>query len=94
MKSPYYSSVVKYAFDRGYKHAHDIAVEYAAADNGYHPCDWAHYEAYEPKDFKEGIDHIIVKGEPEGFVRTFERYYSDEYLPLSDHFPVWIDVEL
>lgn len=91
---PYDSPAVSSAFARGYKHAHDIAVEFAASDNGYHPCDCAHYEAYEPKDFKEGIDHIVVAGEPEGFVRTFERYYSDEYLPLSDHFPVWIDVEL
>lgn len=89
----YGSPAVKAALARGYKHAHDIAVEYAAEDHGYHLCDWGSYGPYEPKEFENGIDHILVAGEPDGFVRRFERYYSDAYLPLSDHFPVWIDVE-
>ena len=94
LNAPYDSPAVVSAMARGYRHAHDIAVEYAAEDHGYHRCDWDSYGPYEPAPFKDGIDHILVAGESEGFVRRFERYYSDEYLPLSDHFPVFVDVEL
>ena len=44
--------------------------------------------------FKEAIDHILVKFAPEGFVRRFERYTPDYYLPLSDHSPAFADVTL
>ena len=91
---PYDTAAVTSAIDRGYLHAHDIATEYAAEDHGYHTCNGNGYRPYEPKPFREGIDHILVAGAPDGFVRRFERYYSDAYLPISDHFPVYIDVEL
>ena len=41
-----------------------------------------------------GIDHILISDAPEGFVRRFERYTPEYYMPLSDHFPVFADVEL
>ena len=91
----YDSLPIKAAFARGYSHAHDIAVEYADERNGYHYCFPDGYDLYEnPKPFKDGIDHILVKGAPEGFVRRFERYTPEHYLPLSDHFPAFIDVEI
>ncbi len=90
----YDSLAVNAAFSRGYRHAHDIAVEYADKRDGYHYCFPEGYKLYEnPKPFKEGIDHIVIKGEPNGFVRRFERYTPDYYMPLSDHFPAWIDIE-
>ena len=91
----YYTNAVQVTFERGYRHAHDIAVEYADDRDGYHFCFPTGYKLYEnPKPFKEGIDHIIIKGEPQGFVRRFERYTPDYYMPLSDHFPAYIDVEM
>ena len=91
----YDSLAVKATFDRGYRHAHDIAVEYADERDGYHFCFPDGYKPYKnPKPFVEGIDHIVIKGEPDGFVRRFERYTPDYYMPLSDHFPAWIDVEI
>ena len=91
----YDSLAVKATFDRGYRHAHDIAVEYSDERDGYHFCFPDGYKMYNnPKPFKEAIDHIVIKGEPDGFVRRFERYTPDYYMPLSDHFPAWIDVEL
>ena len=90
----YDSLAVKAAFARGYRHAHDIAVEYADEREGYHYCFPDGYKLYEnPKPFEKGIDHILVKGDPDGFVRRFERFTPDYYMPLSDHFPAWIDVE-
>ena len=90
----YDSLAVKAATERGYRHAHDIAFDYADERDGYHYCFPDGYDMYEnPKSFTEAIDHILVKGEPEGFVRRFERYTPEYYLPLSDHFPAFVDVE-
>ena len=90
----YDSLAIKAAFSRGYHHAHDIAVEYADERNGWHYCFPDGYVGYDdPKPFAEGIDHILVAGEPDGFVRRFERYTPEYYLSLSDHFPVFADVE-
>ena len=90
----YDSLAVKATFQRGYRHAHDIAVEFADERDGYHFCFPDGYRPYQnPKPFEKGIDHIVIKGDPEGFVRRFERYTPDYYMPLSDHFPAWIDVE-
>ena len=89
------SKAVQSAIAKGYRHAHDIAVEYADERNGWHYCFPDVYDMYEePKPFEEGIDHILVKGEPEGFVRRFERFTPDWYMPVSDHFPAFVDVEM
>ena len=95
INATYNSLAIKAALGRGYQHAHDIAVEYADERNGWHYCYPDGYVGYDdPKPFEEGIDHILVAGAPEGFVQRFERYTPEYYLPLSDHFPVFADVEL
>ena len=90
----YHSEPIDAAFRRGFAHAHDIAVEYAAPDNGYHACFPNKLEPYTPKPFEAAIDHILIRSAPQGFVRRFERYLPESYLPLSDHAPVWADVRL
>lgn len=52
------------------------------------------YKPYVNKPFEKAIDHILVKFAPENFVRRFERYTLEYYLPLSDHSPVFADIEL
>ncbi len=90
----YTSSVIQNALSRGYAHAHDIATDFADQDWGYHYCFGDGYKPYVRAPFEEGIDHIMVKFSPAGFVRRFERYTPDYYLPLSDHSPVFVDVGL
>lgn len=90
----YNSPAVQYAFAHGFLHAHDIAEDYAENTNGWHPCGNDGYKPYSPGDFRCAIDHIMVRNAPDGFVRRYDRYLEDSYLPLSDHFPVWADVEL
>lgn len=90
----YASSPVRTALENGFLHAHDLATECRAEDNGWHPCGPSGFAPYEPKPFEKGIDHILVKNAPDGFVRRFERTSPASYLPLSDHFPAWIDVEI
>ena len=94
LNAVYDSLAVKAALDRGYNHAHNIAVDFADERDGVHYCFPDGYKPYDnPKPFVQSIDHIFVKGEPEGFVRRFERFTPEYYMPLSDHFPVYIDVE-
>ena len=92
--SNYTSSVVQNALYRGYAHAHDIATDYADHDWGYHYHFGDGYKHYEQAPFEKGIDHIMVKFSSIDFVRRFERYTPDYYLPLSDHSPVFADVVL
>ena len=88
------SEALKSAFARGYSHAHDIAVEYADGGHGMHPCGDGGYGPYTPLGPERAIDHILVKGAPEGAVRRFERYNEEYYMPLSDHLPVFIDAKI
>lgn len=91
----YDSPAVQSAFERGWVHGHDIATEYRDEKNGHHFCYAEGYDHYEnPRTFKESIDQFIIKGAPDGFVKRFDRYYPDYYMCLSDHFPMWCDVEL
>ena len=90
----YTKPLIQSAKNRGYEHAHDIAVEFADDDWGYHYCFGDGYKPYEKADFEKAIDHIMVKSAPKGFVRRFERYTPDYYLPLSDHSPAFADIVL
>ena len=94
LNSKYNSPVIQNALAREFEHAHNIAVEFADVDWGYHYCFGDGYKPYEPAPFEKAIDHILVKYAPAGFVRRFERYTPEYYLPLSDHSPVFADVVL
>lgn len=92
LNADYRSLALRAAFERGYAHAHDIAVEYRDGSRGYHPCGPNGFGPMSEGDFNNAIDHILVRDAPAGFVRRFERYTPDYYMPLSDHSPVWVDV--
>jgi len=76
-------------------HAHDISVEIANEERGFnslrpkHPGDW-----WLEGGLEAAIDHILVRDIPQGSVRRFERYMTEEYLLLSDHAPVYVDMVL
>jgi len=84
----YTKPVIQSALSRCYLHAHNIATEFADSDWGYHYCFGDGYKPYVKAPFEKAIDHIMVKFAPADFVRRFERYTPDYYLPLSDHSPV------
>ena len=94
LNATYTKPVIQNAISRGYAHAHDIATEYADEDWGYHYCFGDGYKPYEKAPFENGLDHILIKFAPADFVRRFERYTPDYYLPLSDHSPAFVDAEL
>ncbi len=44
--------------------------------------------------FAKAIDHILVRGGEDVFIKRFERFSPPYYLPLSDHSPVVVDGEM
>ena len=95
MNCPYPSLAMKYVRSNGFRHAHDIASEYAEESVGYHYCFPDGYETkYYDRPFETAIDHIYVIGENDGAVKRFERYSPDYYFPISDHSPAYIDLQL
>lgn len=95
MNTGYRSGAMEAVRADGFRHAHDIATDYAEEAVGYHYCFHSGYETvYYDKPFEEAIDHIYVKGEKEGAVLRFERYSPSYYFTVSDHSPAYIDLEL
>ena len=95
MNAEYNSPAIEYALgEGGFTHAHSMATEYADDGVGYHDCGSDGYSPWWDKPFESAIDHILVKGASEGAVKRFERYTPEYYLTLSDHAPVFVDVEL
>ena len=81
------------AFARGFMHAHDVAAE-AEESCGMHHCGNDGFGPLVEGVFADSIDHILLKDLPEHCVARFARYTPDYYAPLSDHAPVYIDLEL
>lgn len=95
LNTDYNSKAIAYALSEGgFRHGHDVAVEYAHQENGYNYCMPTGPGKWQHLPFEKAIDHILVKGLPEGAVRRFDRYETEEYCLISDHAPVWIDVEM
>ena len=95
LNTGYESKAVQSAFAKGFRHAHDIATDFAEEAVGYHYCFPDGFRTvYSDRPFKTAIDHILVIGEKEGAVKRFERYSPDYYYPISDHSPAYIDVEV
>ncbi len=94
LNTGYDSKAVQSAFGKGYRHAHDIATDFAEEAVGYHYCFPDGFKTvYSDRPFKTAIDHILVLGEGEGSVKRFERYSPEYYYPISDHSPAYVDVE-
>ncbi|MBQ8510249.1 MAG: endonuclease/exonuclease/phosphatase family protein [Clostridia bacterium] len=94
LNTRYNTPALNYAFSQGFVHAHNIAVEYADETSGHHVCGPNGFQPYNDDKFIDAIDHILVRNAPDGFVRRFDRYSPEYYLPLSDHSPVFADIEL
>ena len=96
MNTGYNTPAIQYALnDGGYKHAHDIATDFVCEGVGYNDCGfYGPGDKWWDKPFEEAIDHILVKDADANSVKRFDRYTPDYYLTVSDHAPVYIDIEL
>jgi len=94
LNTGYESKAVQYLLENNFRHAHDVATDYAEEAVGYHECaGWGFASEYNNNPFVEAIDHIFVSEELGNTVKRFERYSPEYYLPISDHSPAYIDVE-
>ena len=90
-----YKELLPVMWEGNYTHAHDVATEFATDDDGFNtlttkgPGQWRHLHY-----LHNAYDHILVKDFPKGAIKRFDRYMPDYYLYISDHAPVYIDVEL
>lgn len=87
------SMALEYAYEEGFEHAHDIAVDFVDETKGTHQCDTSGFGPIRDGRFEDSIDHILVYGAEEGSVSTFNRFSENYYVSLSDHLPVYIDVK-
>ncbi|MBQ4384222.1 MAG: endonuclease/exonuclease/phosphatase family protein [Firmicutes bacterium] len=95
LNTGYLTPAVQTALRAGFRHAHDIAEEYAEEAVGYHYCFPDGFETYYyDRPFERAIDHILVYGAAPGTVKRFERYSPDYYYPVSDHSAAYVDVEI
>ena len=95
MNSNMHSDALQYVVtDGGYTHAHDEATEFSFDGIGFNRCGKNGPGQWVDKYYLEAIDHIFLKGLEKGAVKRFDRYCPDYYLVISDHAPVFIDVEL
>ena len=88
-------AAVQTALAHGFIHAHDAATGHADDTTGMHYCcDKGYSDAFTQGGFAHSIDHILVRGIREGAIACYDRCCPDWYLPLSDHAPLWIDLQL
>lgn len=81
------------AFADGWKEVHDIAEGRRDETRGHHPCGPSGYSRNEPGEFRSAIDHIIVKNIGEAKVHDFCRLTDEWFDPISDHYPLFVDID-
>ena len=96
MNEGYNSKAVRYAMrNRKFVHAHDVAVEYSSQGQGYNSCGpYGPGNGWWDGPFEASIDYVLTKNMPVDSIRRFDRFQSDDYLLLSDHAPVYVDIVL
>ncbi len=94
LNAGYHAAAIRYALeDGGWQHAHDVAVEYRHEGKGFNGCG-IQPGVWQDEPFENALDHILVRDIPEGAVRRFDRFCPEDYIYLSDHAPVYIDLAL
>ncbi len=81
-------------FEFGFEDTHTLCTGERDDENGYHYCFHDGWKHYSPKEHKDAIDFILIKNAGNTKVNKFLRFTESFFEPLSDHFPVYIDVTL
>ena len=78
----------------GFEETHEKCVGERDDRRGYHYCfpsGWRH----DPDGvYENAIDHILIYNEGSVVVKRFKRFMEPFFEPLSDHFPVYIELEV
>ena len=87
------SLCLKRAQKEGWMEVHDLALGDCDQTNGHHPCGPKGYARVTPTDFSKAIDHIMLKNAPGVRVNHFRRLTEAWFDKISDHYPLYIDVD-
>lgn len=87
------SKCVQTAYKDGWVDVHDICTGECDQSWGYHRCNWTEWKPFVWKPFEKAIDHILVKSPVPFEVKRFVRIMPAWFDPLSDHYPLYVDVE-
>lgn len=94
LNAGYYAQALRWALEEGgWQHAHDVAVEYRHEGKGFNGCG-VHPGVWQDEPFEKALDHILVRDISKEAVRRFDRYCAEDFVYLSDHAPVYIDLKL
>ncbi|MBP5270274.1 MAG: endonuclease/exonuclease/phosphatase family protein [Clostridia bacterium] len=81
-------------FDAGWQETHDLALGDRDETRGHHFCC---KDGYGRKDdggvFAKAIDHIVIKNQGDAVINHFRRIDPEWFDPLSDHYPLYIDID-
>jgi len=77
----------------GWQEVHDLATEEKDETRGHHNCYGWGYTHDEPGTFAQAIDHIILKAPCPVTVQRFCRIAPDWYDCISDHYPLYTDIQ-
>ena len=86
------SPCLKTAFDLGWSETHDIATGDRNENRGHHPCGTKGWKRDTGGTFEQAIDHILIKNAGDAEVKYFRRLTPEYFDPLSDHYPLYIDL--
>ena len=88
------SLCLKKAFSLGWQEVHDLAVGDRSETRGHHSCGTKGYgRTPDGGKYENAIDHIIIKNAPGAVVKYFRRVEDEWFDKISDHYPLYIDVE-
>ena len=82
------------AYSLGWKEVHDLAVGDRDETRGHHWCDRSGFGRRDDGGtFERAIDHILFKGEGHT-VKYFRRLSPEWFDPISDHYPLYTEIDL
>lgn len=87
------SKCVQTAYADGWQDVHDVCQGKCDNSWGYHYCSWDNYRKFEWKPFEEAIDHMLFKSPVPLTVKRFARIMPEWFDKLSDHYPLYAEIE-
>lgn len=81
-------------YDMGWIEARDICTGEKNATKGHHTCNPQGYRRDPLGSYQDALDHIIVPKESKVKVRNYRRLNDEWFDCISDHYPLYIDVDI
>ena len=77
----------------GWTEVHDLAVGACDETRGHHHCGGDGWSRGDAGTFSQAIDHILLKNGGNAVVSSFRRLTHEWFDPISDHYPLYIDID-